>query len=52
MTRETALEELRLLLMAPLKDIEEMFKCAEQKDWKKLRRVVKHIKERKAKQGI
>jgi len=52
LTREEAIEALQLLLMIPVRDMNEMFECIEQKDWKKLRQVVKKIRERKAKIGI
>jgi len=52
LTREEAIEALQLLLMIPVNDMKQMFECIEQKDWKKLRQVIKKIRERKAKYGI
>jgi hypothetical protein len=52
MTREEAIQCLEDLVLVVASDMETMFELAEKKDWKGLRRLVKQIRERKAKYGI
>jgi len=50
--QEEAITALETIIQIPMMDVDEMLKHVQNRDWKKLRKTVKRIRERKAKYGI
>jgi hypothetical protein len=50
--QEEAIKALETIIQIPMMDTDEMLKHVQNRDWKKLRKTVERIRERKAKYGI